>query len=66
MTKLKSCRYIIISKPNYIAFICPHCGKTAKINFENVIYKTDFWEDGAYVDCSECGKNVELGDYEYY
>ena len=30
-----------------------------------LILKTDYWADGAWCDCPECGKEVELGDYEY-
>ena len=32
---------------------------------EDVDYKTDDWGDGAWTDCPECGKEVELDNYEY-
>ena len=43
--------YIIVSKPAYIYFDCPHC------------HEED--GDGAWVDCPNCGKEVELDEYEY-
>ena len=57
--------YVIVSKPSYIQFECPHCHKDVEVAFKDVDYNTDYWEDGAWVDCPECGEEVELGDYEY-
>lgn len=58
--------YTIFSKPSYIKFDCPYCGaKDVKENFLEVNYKTDYWGDGAFVDCPNCGEEVELGDYKY-
>ena len=57
--------YVIISKPDKVQFACPHCDADVEVPFEEVDYKTDYWGDGAWVDCPECGKEVELGDYEY-
>lgn len=57
--------YTIISKPNYIIFVCPHCGENVHVPFAEVDYFTDYWGDGAVVDCPECGKEVELSGYDY-
>lgn len=57
--------YRIISKPSYIIFQCPFCHKKVKSDFKDVDFKTDVWSDGAWCDCPYCGKEVELGDYEY-
>ena len=57
--------YVIISKPSHIKFRCPHCNEYVDVSFENVDYKTDCWSDGAWVDCSCCGKEVELDNWEY-
>lgn len=58
--------YIIISKPSHIIFDCPYC-KTENIEvaFKEVKYNTDYWGDGANVDCPICGKEVTLGDWGY-
>ena len=57
--------YMIVSKPSHIVFECPYCHEDVEVKFENVDYKYDYWGDGAWVDCPECGKEVELGGYEY-
>lgn len=57
--------YIIISKPSYIIFECPFCHEEVEVDFNNVDFKTDCWRDGAWCDCLECGKEVELDDYGY-
>ena len=57
--------YTIISKPHHIIFRCPHCKEDVEVMFEHVDYMTDYWGDGAWCDCPECGKEVELDDYEY-
>ena len=48
--------YIIVSKPDYIAFTCPHCHDEVEIPFSDVDYKTDYWGDGAWCDCPSCEK----------
>lgn len=57
--------YTIISKPAYVHFTCPHCHEDAEVPFDKVDYKTDYWGDGAWVDCPWCEKEVELDNYEY-
>ena len=57
--------YTIISKPDHITFECPHCNENVNVPFGDVDYNTDYWGDGAWVNCAECGKEVELGGYEY-
>lgn len=58
-------KYIIISKPAYISFTCPHCGEDIEVPFRKVAYNSKVWDDGATVICTECGKEVELGEWEY-
>lgn len=50
--------YTIISRPSYIIFKCPFCHEEVEVN-------TDYWGDGAWCGCPECGKEVEFDDYEY-
>ena len=57
--------YIIISRPSYITFECPFCHEEVEVNFDEVDFNTDYWGDGAWCDCPECGEKVELDDYEY-
>lgn len=58
--------YIIVSAPEYICFDCPHCHEEdVEVAFKNVNYKTSYWDDGGWCICPECGKRVELGNYEY-
>ena len=57
--------YVIISKPSTVKFECPHCESDVEMPFEEVDYKTDYWNDGALVCCPYCGHEVELDDYEY-
>lgn len=58
--------YVIVSKPSYIMFECPHCHEDVEVSFKEVDYNTDYWGDGAWVDCPKCAKEVELDNYEYY
>lgn len=62
---MKGTYYTIMSKPDYIEFICPHCEEEVKTDFSNVNFNSDYWGDGAWVDCPNCEEQVELGDYEY-
>lgn len=62
---MKLVDYVIISKPDHIEFTCPYCNKDVVVPFDEVDFKTDYWGDGADVDCPECGKEVGLDGYEY-
>lgn len=57
--------YTIISKPAYIQFECPHCHEDVEIPFNEVFFNSDYWGDGGWTFCSECGKEVELDNYDY-
>lgn len=57
--------YTIVSKPDHINVVCPHCDESVSIPFDQVDFKSDYWGDGGWCICPECGKNIELGDYEY-
>ena len=53
-------RYMIISKPAYIRFQCPHCKQYVEILFQDADYNTESWLDGAFCTCPACEKDVEL------
>lgn len=57
--------YTIINKPVYIQFECPHCCEDVETPFDEAVYKTDYWGDGAWCNCPNCGEEVELDNYEY-
>ena len=57
--------YTIISKPAYVQFECPYCHEEIEISFGDVFFNTDYWGDGAWTYCPECGEEVELDNYEY-
>lgn len=65
MFKPKAVDYTIVSKPSYIQFECPHCKKEIEIPFNEVFFNTDYWGDGGWTFCSECGEEVELDNYDY-
>lgn len=58
-------RYMIISKPAYIRFQCPHCKQYVEILFQDADYNTEYWGDGAFCTCPACDKDVELDEFEY-
>ncbi len=52
-------------KPVSISLECPHCDTDIVLNWED-IHVPDYWgDDLGTVECPVCGKDVELGDYEY-
>ena len=58
-------RSMIISKPAYIRFQCPHCTQYVEILFQDADYNTESWLDGAFCTCPACEKDVELDEFEY-
>ena len=54
--------YTIISRPSYIIFKCPFCHEEVEVNFDEVDFNTDYWGDGAWCDCPECGEELEFFD----
>lgn len=57
--------FMIISKPSYIIFECPHCGCDVEIQWRD-LYVPEYWgDDWGNVLCPYCEKEVELGDYDY-
>ena len=57
--------YTIVSESSYIWLMCPHCKQGIEIPFNKVCFNTDYWCDGGWCFCSECGAEIELGDYDY-
>ena len=62
---LKETDYMILSAPKDVKFICPYCKEEVQVEFEKLDYLTEVWDDGALVDCPECGKEVKLCGWEY-
>ena len=62
---MKRTDFTIISAPVKITFDCPHCCLPVEISCKN-LYVPEYWgDDWGEVECPECGKMVELGDYDY-
>ena len=57
--------YTIISRPDHIQFLCPHCKRDVEVPFQDVVYNTKLWVDGAFCTCPYCEEEVELEDYKY-
>lgn len=57
--------YTIVSRPDHIRLECPHCEEELEIDFEDVNFHQDNWSDGGYCTCTWCGKEIELGDWDY-
>lgn len=56
--------FVIVKKPAYIRFDCPHCGMGVSVPWREV-NEPEYWEDDwGEVDCPMCGETVELGDYD--
>ena len=57
--------FCIVSAPVKIAFECPNCGEEVEILWRDVD-APDGWSDRwPPTNCPECGKSVELGEWEY-
>lgn len=52
--------------PVSISLECPHCDSDIVLNWKD-IYVPGYWGGGDWgtVECPACGKDIELGDYEY-
>ena len=57
--------FTIISTPVKIIFDCPHCGCEAEVPWQLVDVPEYWGDDWGKVECSICGKIVQLGDYNY-
>lgn len=57
--------FTIVSKPDYISFECPHCKNDIRIEWDDVDEPESWADPWGCVECSECGKTVELGEYDY-
>lgn len=62
---MKPVDYTIISEPSYIKLKCPHCEEDVEVDFKDVDFIGDSWNDGGYCDCPNCEKEIELGDWDY-
>ena len=51
--------------PVSISLECPYCDSDIVLNWKD-IYVPGYWgDDWGTVECPACGKDIELGDYEY-
>ena len=57
--------FTIVSAPHKISFLCPYCNQNVEINWSNINPPESWSDDWDNVECPECGKEVELGDWEY-
>ena len=57
--------FTIVSAPVKINLCCPHCDNNISIPWKDVDapeYWGDRWPD---VKCPDCGREIQLGEYEY-
>lgn len=52
-------------EPVSITFKCPHCNHEQTIEWKYVDAPTCWEDDWGAIQCPECEKKIELGDYEY-
>ena len=63
--EIRTADFTIVSKPNYISLMCPHCYSDIKIPWKDVC-EPDYWgDDWGEVECPDCHETIKLGDYEY-
>lgn len=55
----------IVSAPVKIAFECPHCREEVEIPWRHVDVPESWIDKWPPIDCPECGKSVELGEWDY-
>ncbi len=61
----KPTNFLIVSAPVKIEFECPHCGEKIEIAWRDVDVPENWCDEWPPVDCPECGKSVDLGEWEY-
>jgi len=65
MNQKKAVDFQINSAPVSISFDCPYCGDSITLPWKS-LNPPDYWGDRwDEVECPDCGKMVELQDYEY-
>lgn len=57
--------FTILSKPDKIAFECPHCMLDATIQWGDLDVPGSWSDDWGFVECPHCGERVWLGEHEY-
>lgn len=58
---MKLTDYTIVSAPHHVTFVCPYCGNRVRIKaseFENI------WSV-VTCECPDCGKEVDMGQWDY-
>lgn len=57
--------FTIVSAPVGIHLLCPHCGESVKIPWKDVDVPESWSDAWPNVECPECSKEIELGDWDY-
>ena len=57
---MKKTNFTIITIPDSIVFTCPYCKEDVEVKYRDLDLPA-VWE----AICPECGKYVELGEYEF-
>lgn len=65
MKQQKPTDFRIVSAPVKIAFCCPYCEEEIEIPWRDVDVPESWSDEWPFVDCPECGKSVDLGEWEY-
>ena len=55
----------IISRPVKITFVCPYCEVSQEIDWKDLNVPEYWGDDWGEVKCPDCGKILELGEYDY-
>ena len=63
--KQKPTDFRIVSAPEKIEFECPRCGEHIEIPWRNVDAPASWSDTWSPAVCPECGKSVDLGEWEY-
>lgn len=59
--------YIICQKPSYISFICPACGETNNVDWEDVLANDEYDKWSGNIDpisCEWCDSLIYFDGYE--
>ena len=62
---MRTADFTIVSKPSYISFECPYCKENIEIDWENIDDPESWSDPWGYVECPECKKMIELGNWDY-
>ena len=55
----------IVSKPAYIELVCPACGSSVRIPWQQVNDPESWTDDWGAEYCPDCNAEIQLGEWEY-